>query len=87
MPATETVSNADVMNRRMYAFLAELVPDALRGKELGRFLEAFGAISVSVMDYEHVTISEPHNANEPFANRSITLRFKRQDCQPTTGQK
>jgi hypothetical protein len=34
MPTTESVDNATVMKQRMYHFLAELVPDSMRGKEL-----------------------------------------------------
>lgn len=36
MPTTEQVANAAVMKQRMYEFLAGLVLDSMRGKELGR---------------------------------------------------
>jgi hypothetical protein len=39
-------------------FLAELVPSTMRGRELRRMIEAMGAPSVSIVEYENVTISE-----------------------------
>ena len=42
MPTTESVDNATVMKQRMYHFLAELVPDSMRGKELNRAMILFG---------------------------------------------
>jgi hypothetical protein len=36
MPTDAKVQNADDINQKMHAFLAELVPDSMRGKETGR---------------------------------------------------
>src|ERR1700733_10110979 len=55
MPSTEQVSNAVAMKQRMYDFLGELVPNSMRGKELRRMASAMGAISLFLIEYEHVT--------------------------------
>jgi hypothetical protein len=87
MPANGKVSNASEMKQRMYDFLAELVPTSLRGKELGHLIEAMGAISVSSVEYEHVTIRELRDENQPFGdNNTITITFKNGDCQSPASQ-
>ena len=81
MPTTEQVSNIDVMNRRMYDFLSELVPDSLRGKEIRRISSAMGLVSLQSIEYEHVTISQLNNG-QPFSNDNvITVTFTNQNCQ------
>jgi hypothetical protein len=86
MPTTEQVSNIDVMNRRMYDFLLDLVPDSMRGKEIRRMSSSTGAISVQTIEYEHVTISQV-NTGQPFGHDNvITVAFKNQDCQAVTRQ-
>src|SRR5260370_26438733 len=82
MPKNEKVSNADEMKRRMYDFLADLVPAAMRGKELGRMMEMHGMISISSVEYERVTIHELQYADQPFGNNTITLTFKDCETQP-----
>jgi hypothetical protein len=81
MPTSEKISNASAMRQRMYDFLAGLVPDALRGKELQRMAQVAGMISLSSVEYEHVTVSELEYANEPFSNNNtITVIFKNDTC-------
>jgi hypothetical protein len=70
MPSHEKVSNADEMKRRMYDFLADLVPNAMRGKELGTLMVGI----VSFVEYEHVTIGELQHA--------ITVTFKNCETRP-----
>ena len=83
MPTHEKVSNADEMKRQMYAFLADLMPAAMRGKELGRMMEINGMISISSVEYEHVTINELQYANQPFgSDNTITLTFKNCETPP-----
>ena len=80
MPTDAKVQNADDMKQKMYAFLAELVPDLMRGKELGRFMSTTGAFSsVGFAEYEHVTIVETYSGS----NDTITVRFKNTGCQQT----
>ena len=44
-----------------------------------------GAISFSIVEYEHVTIIEANCANQPFSNdNTITLKFKNAVCQEPT---
>ena len=66
------------------AFLAELVPDSMRGKEMlrGRVL-VMGASSLSTVEYEHVMISETKYDSQPFDSgyNKITVRFKNSACQ------
>jgi hypothetical protein len=79
MPTKEDVQNSDVMKQRMYAFLGELVPSSMRGKELFQGIVQTGLHSVQQFDYEHVTIAESRYANEPF-NGKIWVTFKNDDC-------
>jgi hypothetical protein len=83
----EKVQNAAVMKQRMYDFLAEVVPASMRGKESGRGIVQMGALSMSFIEYEHITISEPQDANQPFRkDHTITVTFKSYDCQRPAGQ-
>src|ERR1700733_11949672 len=56
MPTNATVSNSEEMKKRMYDFLADLVPAAMRGKELARSAFMSGMTSISSVEYEYVTI-------------------------------
>jgi hypothetical protein len=63
--------------RQMQDFLADLVPDSIRGKELNRFMMSTGAFSaVSSTEYEHVTISQ----SESGRNDTIHVIFKDPAC-------
>jgi hypothetical protein len=80
MPTDAKVQNADDMKQEMYPFLAELVPDLMRGKELRRFMSTTGAFSsMGIAEYEHVTIVETYSGS----NDTITVRFKNTGCQQT----
>jgi hypothetical protein len=75
-PDANKVQNTDEMKQKMYAFLAELVPDAMRGKEMGSqggMTSAFSAISAVI--YAHVTITYSQSSN------TITVQFKNAACQ------
>lgn len=76
MPSDEKVSNTEVMRARMYGFLADLVPAAMRGRELRRQTMMVGAISVAMTEYEHVTISELLSGS----SNTITVTFTNGDC-------
>jgi hypothetical protein len=79
MPRNERISNAVEMKKRMYDFLADLVPAAMRGKELGTLMVGI----VSFVEYEHVTINELQYANQPFArDNTITVTFKNCETPP-----
>ena len=81
MPTDVTkVRNTDDMKQKMHAFLAELVPDSTRGKELRRGMGMTGAFSGRGFDeYEHVTIAETYSGS----NDTISVRFKNAGCQQT----
>ncbi len=58
-------------------FLLELVPLAMRGKELQRWATTSGVQSMSTVEYENVTISE----SSPAGTRSgLTVTFKHEEC-------
>jgi hypothetical protein len=77
MPTNAKVSNSEEMKKRMYDFLADLVPAAMRGKELARSMFMSGMISMSSVQYEHVMIGEAQHADQPFArDNTITVTFK-----------
>ena len=60
--------------------LAEVVTPAMRSTETGRRIIFAGALSLSVVEYEHVTISEPQNGNSPALRGEITVTFKNETC-------
>ena len=60
-------------------FVAELVPPTMRGRELQRLHEATGLPSVSIVEYEHVTISESFQGQR---RTGVTVTFKDEACQP-----
>jgi hypothetical protein len=83
VPSDEKVSSADRMKQRMYEFLAELVPAAMRGKELRRMTENMGMVSLSSVVYEHVAIRELQLGTDPFDNNNkITVTFLNENCKP-----
>jgi hypothetical protein len=86
MPTTEQVSNVAVMKQRMYDFLGELVPDSMRGKELGRRAAVMGAAaSIFWIEYERVTVSE-QQTGQPFSHdNTITLTFTSDSCRSMGG--
>jgi hypothetical protein len=59
------------------AFLIELPPLAMRGKELRRWTASFGALSMSAIKYENVTISESLQAG---TRAGLTVTFHHEDC-------
>jgi hypothetical protein len=59
-------------------FLAELVPLAMRGKELRRLHTFMGAISMSSVEYENVTISESLQGQR---RTGMTVTFRDEECQ------
>jgi hypothetical protein len=78
MPTDAQVQNSDDMKRKMYGFLADLVPDFMRGKELRPSMSATGAFSaVGFAEYEHVTSIETYRGS----NDTITVRFNDAGCQ------
>jgi hypothetical protein len=69
--------------QRMQNFLADLVPDSMRGKELRRAAASAGAFSgtgafsgVSWTEYEHVTISQSNSGR----NDTIVVIFHTGGC-------
>jgi hypothetical protein len=78
MPTNAKVSSADDMKQGMYDFLADLVPAAMRGKELGTLILGVGMISFSSTEYEHITIIEVQHA----VNNTITVTFKNCETRP-----
>ena len=76
MPTDAKVQNTDEMRQKMHGFLAELVPDSMRGKEMGRGQGISGPFNtVSTVMYEQVTITEVASSN------TITVQFKNTACQ------
>jgi hypothetical protein len=59
------------------AFLAELVPDSMRGKELHRMMGQMSLAWVSFVEYEHFTITATGHGD---TRNPTTLRFKTEGC-------
>jgi|SRR5580704_15123159 hypothetical protein len=75
LPPREDHSGPYNPKQEMEAFLLDLVPSSMRGKELGRFAGMTGAFSgFSGVRYEHVTISQPDRSE------TMTVSFKSDDC-------
>jgi hypothetical protein len=75
LPPREDRSGPYNPKQEMEAFLLDLVPSSMRGKELGRFAGMTGAFSgFSGVRYEHVTISQPDRSE------TMTVSFKNDDC-------
>jgi hypothetical protein len=58
-------------------FLLELLPLTMRGKELGRMIDAVGLPSRSVVLYENVTIAESFQGGD---RTGITATFRNEEC-------
>jgi hypothetical protein len=77
MPPQSTASGPFNHRKQMQDFLADLVPDSMRGKEIRRFAGTTGAFSgVSSTEYEHVTISQSNSGR----NDIITVIFHNGGC-------
>jgi hypothetical protein len=77
MPPQPNVSGPFNPRQQMQDFLADLVPDSMRGKELRRFAASTGAFSaVSWTEYEHMTISQSNSGR----NDTITVIFHNGGC-------
>jgi len=57
--------------------VAEIVPPAMRGKELGKMMQSSGLSSLQTTTYEHLTISEPMTGNNRTA---VIVIFQNPDC-------
>jgi hypothetical protein len=79
MPVSAGVSRESERNQRMHDFLADLVPPSIRGEELGRMAQVQGVISVTSIDYAHVSISEMQSLHRD--QDTVTVMFKDYDCQ------
>ena len=64
----------------MRDFLADLVPSSMRGKELRRMTEQAGIVSVSITEYEHVTVAESDHAGWPAHGDTLTVGFNDPSC-------
>jgi len=82
----EPVFPGVVTRQQIDDVLTELVPASMRGKELGRLFEAMSRASVSVVEYEHVTISEPQDPDHPGIRTGVAVRFKNEDCREQDGR-
>jgi hypothetical protein len=66
-----------VTQRQLREVLDELVPPSMRGKELHSLLQQLGLTSVSMTEYENLTINV---ISHPQTQTSITVRFKDKGC-------
>ena len=82
MPSNEKVVNLVEQSRRMYQFLMKLIPETMRGKELGRRITATGINALVSIDYENMIITEPRRTGEDYGTIAITVRFKDSNCNP-----
>jgi len=77
IPLPEGRSGAYDPRRDMEAFLLDLVPASMRGKEVTTGLHVIGGFSVSHIIYEHVTIL---TSNTVGRGETITVQFNNTKC-------
>jgi hypothetical protein len=77
MPPPKGLSGAYDAEQDMQAFLLNLVPASMRGKEVAGGLKVIGGFSVSHIIYEHVTIL---TTNTVGRGETITVQFNNPDC-------
>jgi hypothetical protein len=77
MPPPEGLSGAYDSKQDMQAFLLNLVPASMRGKEVTRGLHVIGGFSVSHIIYEHVTML---TTNTVGRDEIITVQFNNTNC-------
>jgi hypothetical protein len=78
LPPTAPTRDPDVASAQAIdEFLAELLPPAIRGRELRRFLMAMGLPSVSLVEYENLSIAE---SLQGLTRTQMTVTFTREDC-------
>ena len=66
-----------VTTQQVDEVIAELVPLAVRGKEIRRMIASTGRNSLSSVEYENVNIAEPQDNGRRTA---VTITFNRPDC-------
>ena len=64
-------------------FLAELLPMQMRGKELGRMMDAHGAFSVSRVEFENVVIAETIVARK---RTGVIVTLTKEECRDRPSQ-
>ena len=80
MPTDAKVQNSVEMSRHMYEFLASLIPQSIRGREMGVRVTGAGLNALFKSDYEKMTITELRRIGEAFGTTTITVHFKDPNC-------
>ena len=75
-PTSTNASGAFNGRQQMRDFIVDLVPASISGKELRRMMAQFGIVSMSITEYEHVTITESDHAQ----GDTITVSFNDPTC-------
>ncbi len=73
-------SSASPIQQHVDDALLELAPMSMRGKEIGTMFEFAGRASITIMDYEHVSIAESQDPDHPGHRTGVTVVFKRDEC-------
>lgn len=76
-----TVLDGAITKEQIDEVLSEVVPQSIRGKELGRMMQGTGAPMLFTTEYEHVTIGELQIA---YVGKGITVTFKDPTCAKQT---
>jgi hypothetical protein len=80
LPLSQGVSRGKDRRARIEAFLLDLVPDSIRGTELGRGTTIMSAASSEFVEYEPVTVTDLEDINRPFdGTRSVFFKGARCD--------
>jgi hypothetical protein len=77
MPSQPNASGPFNPTKQMQDFLADLVSDSVRGKELSRMMSQMSLAWASSVEYEHVTIVESGHGD---TRNPTTVRFKTEGC-------
>ncbi len=80
-PPAYQVGGADssdlVAKQQVDEVVAEVVPPAVRGKELGRYQTQLGLVTITTIDYEHLSIS---TLLQPGDAIRVAVVFKDEAC-------
>ena len=81
LPAFALDKSGARSSQRVDDALLELVPLAMRGKQVGALLDYASRASIKITDYQHISIGEPQDPDHPGWRTGVNVVFKREDCQ------
>ena len=79
-PGSYVIPSHGASNHDVDEVIDELVPSAMRGKGGSHLMAGSSRISMSISEYENITISEPQDPDHPGRRTAVWITFNRPDC-------